>query len=238
MRQDYFLTHYSQYIGDEFTYLRNQAGVYRRQFFKKLQEHKCFPDIKVLDICCGVGDFCYFLQEIGCTDVTGIDSSMESIKFCKSNFFNYKFYHADAFEFLEQNTDQYDVVSMFSCLEHFKKDDIVSILFQVKTILNLEGLFLLSTPNMDCLFSNTSGRYGDFTHEVGFTRSSLEQVLKEAGFKTITIFGTKRSSSNIFQFLFYKIYQPAALKVLSILFRSLSLKFPEIYDYVLWATVQ
>ena len=238
MRQDYFLTHYSQYIGDEFTYLRNQADVYRRQFFKKLQEHKCFPDLKVLDICCGVGDFCYFLQEIGCKKVNGIDSSMKSIKFCKSNFPNFKFYYADALEFLKQNNEKYDVVSMFSCLEHFKKNDIVSILSQVKMILNFEGLLLFSTPNMDCLFSNTCGRYGDFTHEMGFTKSSLEQVLREAGFKTINICGTKRPTSNAVQSLFYKIYQPAALKVLSILFRSLGLKFPEIHDYVLWGTVK
>ena len=50
------------------------------------------------------------------------------------------------------------------------------------------GRAIMATPNM-ALVSGLVQRYTDFTHEVGFTERSLEQVLRVAGFSVIDIYG-------------------------------------------------
>lgn len=47
-------------------------------------------------------------------------------------------------------------------------------------------MVLLRTPNMGSLFGLRS-RYIDFTHETGFTEESILQVMRDSGFRSVTV---------------------------------------------------
>ena len=88
---------------------------------------------------------------------------------------------------------------------------------------------------MGTLFGNTNGRYNDFTHTMGFTESSLKQLLLLAGFNEIEIWGG--NSKNIKKWkskILRKYYQPIVLKVLKYFLLSLDISMPKINDNVLY----
>jgi len=147
-------------------------------------------DVKILDIGCGTGHFLYYLEKKGYKNFWGIDISIQQINFCRRNV-SKRAEQADAFEFLQNKKNTYDVVVANDLLEHIPKEKMLKFLKLVKEALKKDGIFLLKTPNMGNPFSIFS-RYRDFTHEVGFTDKSLYQVLFLAGFRKIRVFPYKR----------------------------------------------
>jgi len=238
IKNNYFETHYHYYIMNIDKYLESQFELFESHLYTDLKAHPKFPMIKALDLCCGVGDFGYFLHRLGCKEVIGVDSSEGAIENCNRILPSYTFFCEDVLRFLGEDKETYDIISVFSCLEHFRKAEIRIVLEYAKEKLNRDGMFLMSTPNMEALFGNTAGRYNDFTHEVGFTKSSLEQVLREAGFEDIIIFGSKHKTGGLKKWLVYKVYQPIIFKMIFLFMRSLHLKFPDISGYVLWGIVR
>ena len=73
-------------------------------------------------------------------------------------------------------------------IEHLKKDEVLDFLDMIHNSLKPKGHVLISTFNSLSLFSG-SIRYGDFTHEQGFTSGSLLQVLSACHFKNIKVSG-------------------------------------------------
>ena len=57
----------------------------------------------------------------------------------------------------------------------------------IKRILNDGGFFIIVVPNSAAYFNSAANRYGDLTHEIGFTDLSLRQALMVAEFKNIEI---------------------------------------------------
>jgi 2-polyprenyl-3-methyl-5-hydroxy-6-metoxy-1,4-benzoquinol methylase len=137
-------------------------------------------NIDILDIGCGNGGFVYFLQSIGFKNTYGIDISKEQVELAhKLGIENVV--QSDAMEFLRDRTETYDVIFARDLIEHFAKDEIFELLERVYSALKNNGLFIIQTPNGESPFG-TLYRYGDFSHEVAFTRSSLNQILRVAGF--------------------------------------------------------
>lgn len=147
-------------------------------------------DIKILDIGCGTGHLLYYLEKRGYKNFLGIDISPQQVNFCKENVSKHvgKF---DAFEFLKDKKNTYDVVVANDLLEHIPKGKILKFLKLVNEALKSNGIFLMKTPNMGNPFTIYL-RYKDFTHEAGFTDMSLYQVLWTAGFRDIQILPFKR----------------------------------------------
>ncbi len=70
-------------------------------------------------------------------------------------------------------------------IEHIKKEDLFVFLEGVKRILNDQGIFVIVAPNSAAYFNAAANRYGDLTHEIGFTELSLRQVLTVSGYNKI-----------------------------------------------------
>jgi hypothetical protein len=78
-----------------------------------------------------------------------------------------------------------DMVIGIDIFEHMTKQDLFDNLRQIFRVLGHEGVLLIHVPNATSPFF---GRvyFGDFTHELAFTKSSIGQLLRTVGFNGVT----------------------------------------------------
>ena len=184
---DYREKLYSTYVSTHTAHLYGEATLegIRRQFpVWKSYYGRFLPKDKaaeILDTGCGNGGFLWWLQQIGYKNSSGIDISQEQIQIARGlGIKNVEC--ADLIGFLGSKQGYYDVIFVMDVIEHFNKNEILGILKLTFDSLNSGGEVIIQTPNGESLFSGRLG-YGDFTHEVIFTKSSLNQILQATGFK-------------------------------------------------------
>jgi cyclopropane fatty-acyl-phospholipid synthase-like methyltransferase len=163
--------------------IKKQFPVWKKYYAKFLPAD---GNAKILDIGCGNGGFVYFLQTLKFKNAEGIDISREQIASAhKLGIKNV--IQADIKEFLPGHVEMYDLILARDIIEHLTKDEILDVLETIYKSLKVDGLFIVQSPNGESPFSGRI-RYGDFTHEVVFTRSSLSQVLTEVGFRDVEFY--------------------------------------------------
>ncbi|MCB0575806.1 MAG: class I SAM-dependent methyltransferase [Saprospiraceae bacterium] len=160
--------------------IQKQFPVWRYYYGKLLPENKA---ASILDIGCGSGGFVWFLMQTGYKSVEGIDISAEQIAEGKAMGIE-SIQCADLRTFLANKPGQYDCIIARDVMEHFTKQEVFDILQLVHTSLKPGGCFIIQSPNGEGLF-HTSIFYGDFTHEIAFTRSSLNQICRSIGFNNV-----------------------------------------------------
>lgn len=180
---------------------------------------KFFPSDKnsrILDIGCGMGHFLYYLKTKGYTNFNGIDLGKQQIAFCKK-YIDINVEKADAFEYLKDKKNEFDVIIMNDVIEHIKKANVVELLEYINNSLKEEGKVIIKTPNMSNPFGLVS-RYQDFTHEAGYNESSILYILNASGFNKVSVFseiyaniGLNRRILNIVRSIIYKILKLACL---------------------------
>jgi len=144
------------------------------------------PDARgapAVDLGCGQGFFLYFLKSRGFAQAVGLDISPQQAEFARRIGLDARC--GDARELLPR-PGHYGFVSMLDVLEHIPKSQVVPLLGDIHASLRPGGRCLVTVPNMENPF-NLNTRYGDFTHEGGFTSGSLTQVLRLAGFTNIEV---------------------------------------------------
>ena len=139
----------------------------------------------ILDLGAGAGHFLYFLKQKGYDNFLGIDISEQQVKYCREKISD-RVMKADATEFLRDKCGEYDLITAHDMLEHVPKEKVIPLVQLIYSSLKKDGIFILRVPNMSNPFSLDS-RYGDFTHEVGYTGKSLKQILSLTGFNEIEI---------------------------------------------------
>lgn len=104
-----------------------------------------------------------------------MDLSVKDIEIARKRNPKIEFWVGDA---LDQNSycRDYDVIISRAVLEHIKKEDVFKFIENMKMHLKDNGLLIVDVPNMDWLYAQHE-RYMDFTHEGGFTKESLEEVI-------------------------------------------------------------
>lgn len=140
------------------------------------------PDNKesnIIDLACGSGRFLYFLNEIGYTDISGIDISPSQIQLVKQ--VTTRVQQIDLFEWSDGNEDRFDLVTGFDIIEHLQQQEVIQFLDICFSALKPGGKLILQTLNGDSPWVG-SIKYADFSHENGFTPSSLDQLLRLTGF--------------------------------------------------------
>ena len=133
---------------------------------------------KILDIGCSRGYLLSALYDWGYRNLTGIDLSLKDISQAQALNPNISFAHANAFTFLENNKNTFDIIISKAVLEHIEKKRVFEFLEGCRKALTDNGILIIDVPNMDWIFASHE-RYMDFTHEVGFTIISLKQVMGE-----------------------------------------------------------
>ncbi len=151
----------------------------------------CLPDdkeVEIIEIGCGNGGFVYWLNEKGYKNVRGIDVSPEQVEVANKLGIKNVF-RADLREILIKEENKFHLIFARDVLEHFRKEEVLDTLQTINNALTKGGFFVLQTPNGVSPFSGRH-RYKDFTHEVVFTRDSLNQVLQTTGFRDVEYYST------------------------------------------------
>lgn len=163
-----------------------------------------------LDIGCGTGAFVYFLHDLGYVNVEGVDISQqqidEGIRLGITGLIC-----SDARQFLKNSHKKYDCIIARDVLEHLTKDEIFELLPLVKASLKESGVFIMQSPNGEGI-SYSGLYYGDFTHEVVFTRSSLNQIFLNTGFAQASYYPTGPVPHGVFSTIRWILWQLLVLK--------------------------
>ena len=138
----------------------------------------------ILDLGCGFGNLLKALQEIGYTNLTGIDVSEEQIVKAKEFNTRINFHCIDLVSYLRASDKKYDLITAFDVLEHLDKEEVMTTLDLIRNALNENGQFIIQTPNAESPWFGAIA-FGDFTHEWFYTASSLEDLLLKSGFRNI-----------------------------------------------------
>ena len=136
-------------------------------------------DAAILEVGCGSGHLLHLLGRLGYSDVTGVDLSPEQVALARQVCPNVV--EADAIEWLKGKDGQYDLIVALDVVEHLRKEEVLLFLDACCDSLKPGGRLILQTPNAESAFG-LGIRYGDFTHEVGFTPDCLARLLALSGF--------------------------------------------------------
>jgi len=180
---------YDHYVDawDDAASPRDIAGLApRAPALRQLVAHH-FPaerDVNVLDLGCGHGALLYFAREAGYHRLRGIDVSPQQVEVAR-NIGVEGVEQGDLMAMLlSLPPASQDVVVAFDVIEHFTKDELVEFVDAVHRVLKHGGRWLVHAPNAESPFGMAI-RYGDFTHEQAFTRTSLEQLMRASGFSSV-----------------------------------------------------
>lgn len=159
----------------EADYARNSVSICRRLRGWLPQK----PESKCLDLACGAGQILFMLKQAGYTDIIGVDISSQQVQTAKRIWPHVL--EANAIDFLRTHVEEYDLVTAYDLVEHFRKDELFEFLDALYGALRAGGRVILQTPNAESPWGMMR-RYGDLTHELAFVPNSLEHALSLAGF--------------------------------------------------------
>jgi len=163
----------------------------REPFFDKIiNEH--FPknkDINILEIGSGYGSFGYFIQESGYKNYIGIDGSESQVNEAQRLGINIEL--GNLVEYIQNLEDKsIDLLIAIDVIEHFTKEELSDLVDDFYRVLKKSAKIITHQPNAESPFGG-SIRYGDFTHELAFTRSSISQLFLASGFESVKSYEDK-----------------------------------------------
>jgi SAM-dependent methyltransferase len=119
----------------------------------------------------------YAASNYGFRNPHGVDLSPDDVAHAATLVPEATITYAAADAYLDENAGRFDIIFLKAMLEHVRKDETLPLLEKIRAALKTDGLVIIDVPNMDWLFASHE-RYMDFTHEAGFTRESLAQVMR------------------------------------------------------------
>jgi len=164
----------------------------RHPYFKKLiRQH--FPgdrQSRILELGCGHGAFLHSIHNEGYVNANGVDGSEEQVKEAERLGIA-GVSKGDLVEYLGDIEDgSLDLVIAIDVLEHFTKDELSDLVDELYRVLKEGGKVICHQPNGEGPFGNFM-REWDFTHETGFTRQSIAQLLLSRNFRKVVSYEDK-----------------------------------------------
>jgi 2-polyprenyl-3-methyl-5-hydroxy-6-metoxy-1,4-benzoquinol methylase len=132
---------------------------------------------EVLEVACNKGYLLKALSSHGFRNLHGVDLSPDDVQRAEALVPEATIAYADANTYLKEHAGSFDVIILKAMLEHVPKEETLPLLEKIKASLKTNGIVIIDVPNMDWLFASHE-RYMDFTHETGFTKETLAQVMR------------------------------------------------------------
>ncbi len=198
------------------------AHWYGYRFKKYLQSEK---DAQCLDVPCGYGNFLFFLKRNGYMNTIGYDLDTKQIDLAKLMELPAKI--GDAFEVLENENKNYDLISSMDFIEHLSKEKALEFLKLCFDHLNNGGILIIRTPCADGPFG-AHDVYNDITHKWGMTSNLLNSILDMLGFTEVIILDERPQPTSILNVVRWLIF-PLAKFVVNCICLTLGLRPPVIW---------
>lgn len=155
---------------------------YKHNYLPHMPANKA---VNVLVISCGPGYFVDMLNRNGYTQVTGIDSFPDKIEPAKARKLNCQV--ADAFGFLQQTKEPYDVIFCEQELNHLTKDEIIEFLNLAWSKMKPGGTLISHALNGANPITGPEALAQNFDHYNTFTEYTMRQVLEYTHFTQIKV---------------------------------------------------
>jgi 2-polyprenyl-3-methyl-5-hydroxy-6-metoxy-1,4-benzoquinol methylase len=139
-------------------------------------------DAAIVDLACGNGMLLHFFKGRGYTNIAGVDISGEQVALSKQVVDNVE--EGNVLQYLASRRNTFDLITAIDIIEHLGKDEALDFLDGIVAALKPGGRLILQTPNAESPWMGQI-RYGDFTHEVVFTVSSLGKLMMLCGLQGI-----------------------------------------------------
>ncbi|GAB4428681.1 MAG: hypothetical protein OHK0015_11840 [Chloroflexi bacterium OHK40] len=172
-----------------------------------------------MDVGCGNGSLVAWLQSVGYAHAEGIDVSAEQIEEARRlNVWNVQ--QASLKPYLSTRHFSYDVIVMRDVLEHFAKDEVLDILDCCYAALRPGGRLIAQVPNAESPFFGRI-RYGDFTHDLAFSVTSLQQIFAVVGFDELAMHPVEPAIISVRSALRYPLWRAVSALYQMLLFAEL-----------------
>jgi 2-polyprenyl-3-methyl-5-hydroxy-6-metoxy-1,4-benzoquinol methylase len=159
---------------------------YKHNYLRHLPPDK---NVRVLVVSCGPGYFVNLLARHGYTNVLGIDSFPEKIKYAQQRQLNCKV--ARAFELLQATDEPYDVIFCEQELNHLTKGEMLEFLALCRRRLRPGGTLIVHGLNGANPITGSEALAQNFDHYNTFTEYTLRQILHYCQFTDIKILPLK-----------------------------------------------
>ncbi|MBU1109734.1 MAG: class I SAM-dependent methyltransferase [Candidatus Riflebacteria bacterium] len=163
---------------------------------------------KILDLGCGNGALLYFAKKNGYQNIKGLDVSAMQVE--EAGAIGLSEAEVECLDFVGHlenlPAESYDFIISFDVLEHLSKQEIFNFGANVFRLLKKDGTWLIHAPNGESLFGNRV-LFGDFTHEISFTCSSLEQIKNALGFSKAFFFEDEPAVHGIKSLIRYLLWK-------------------------------
>jgi predicted TPR repeat methyltransferase len=211
MQTDFRSELYKRYDSTYKVHISNFDEKLIQKMWKRFDK-KYFPLISsfsketpILELGCGRGYMLEYLRNKGFSNLKGIDISEEQISLARKKGFDVDI--ADANEFLQKNNNQFKIIIALDFVEHFYREELLTLFQGIYDSLKEGGLFFFHTPNGQTILT-LDLVYGDLTHLTILTPNSAQQILRAVGFNNIDFFETGPVAKNInglVRLIFWKI---------------------------------
>jgi 2-polyprenyl-3-methyl-5-hydroxy-6-metoxy-1,4-benzoquinol methylase len=203
------------------------APWYQKRIGKFLPKHS---SADILDCPCGYGNFLYFLQKCGYSQVLGVDLDIGRVSIAKRLGLNAQ--TADASTFLKNKNNLYDLITSLDFLEHLTKEKLIEYLDLCFSALKTNGCIILRAPSCDGLFG-ARDRYNDLTHETGFTSLVAEGLLRMVGFREVAILDERPQPYKLVNY--FRLFAYITFTYTSnILLKFIGLGAPRVWTTSMW----
>ncbi len=182
LHDSYVSTYFGTVRDPSLSGIKRDFPFFRHHFLRHLPPDR---DAAILDLGCGYGNIVYTLREHGYRCVAGVDISPEQVELARRLGIE-GVVEGNVLDHLRGAPGRYDVIFAVDLLEHLTKENVIDVVDAVDGALSPGGTFIVQTVNGASPFAGRA-RYGDFTHELAFTATSIAQVLRLGGFEAITV---------------------------------------------------
>jgi SAM-dependent methyltransferase len=174
--QDFYLAFENRFRGSREVIAGRQR--FYLQFVRPLA--KLYPEVPVLDLGCGRGEWVQLLREEH-IPARGFDMSQVMVDVCRSRGLSVAY--GSALEILAGQPDESVLaVSAFHLVEHIPFDDVRAMVQQAKRVLVPGGILMMETPNPENIVVGSHTFYMDPTHERPIPPQTLAFIPEYYGF--------------------------------------------------------
>jgi 2-polyprenyl-3-methyl-5-hydroxy-6-metoxy-1,4-benzoquinol methylase len=168
---------------DEATMIQWSGRYFDHIILPRLPKDK---DARILEVGCGYGRFVKRLEQLGYTNVEGVDISKDQVTFARTKLGLTNVHLSEALAYLQKQKHQYDCIYMIDVLEHLDMKNTIDIGHEIYAKLKDSGTFVAEVPNG--ISPMTPHTWWDYTHLRAYTTHSMIQYMMLIGFKDIANF--------------------------------------------------